>query len=336
MIEPAGRAPASTTPEKQVADDDPAELLQTEAERGDDRLGQQPREEHLHGGKISYQVGLHAEARSVRVEYIDDHRDHDRVVALSDALVELQELTERLRRECPWDREQTERTIVPHTVEEAYEVADAALAGDDAKLLDELGDLLFQSYFLALLLSERGAGDLEAVARGIHAKLVARHPHVFGDAEAATAGARARALGAAQASSRRAARASSTTCPKALPALLYARKVQRRAAVGRLRLARPRRAARRSFDEELRELAAEVAAAGAPAPETEPDPRVADELGDVLFAAVNVGAAAQRRSRARAARRDASASSRASSGPRRSPPSRRRELAELDLDEQDR
>ena len=52
----------------------------------------------------------------------------------------------------PWDREQTERTIVPHTVEEAYEVADAALAGDDAKLLDELGDLLFQTYFLALLL----------------------------------------------------------------------------------------------------------------------------------------------------------------------------------------
>ena len=77
---------------------------------------------------------------------------------------------------------------MPHTVEEAYEVADAALAGDDAKLLDELGDLLFQSYFLALLLSERGAGDLEAVARGVHAKLVARHPHVFGDVEATTAG----------------------------------------------------------------------------------------------------------------------------------------------------
>src|SRR2546428_3507954 len=96
-------------------------------------------------------------------------------MSLADALVELQELTERLRRECPWDREQTERTIVPHTVEEAYEVADAALAGDDEKLLDELGDLLFQVYFLALLLEERGAGDLAAVARGIHAKLVRRH-----------------------------------------------------------------------------------------------------------------------------------------------------------------
>ena len=74
---------------------------------------------------------------------------------LAEALVELQSLTERLRRDCPWDREQTARTIVPHTVEEAYEVADAALAGDDEKLLDELGDLLFQVYFLALLLEER-------------------------------------------------------------------------------------------------------------------------------------------------------------------------------------
>src|ERR1700749_2140097 len=109
-------------------------------------------------------------------------------MALADALVELQELTERLRADCPWDREQTERTIVPHTVEEAYEVADAARAGDDPKLLDELGDLLFQSYFLALLLSERGAGDLEEVARNVTAKLIARHPHVFGDVEAGTAG----------------------------------------------------------------------------------------------------------------------------------------------------
>ena len=73
---------------------------------------------------------------------------------LADALVELQELTERLRRDCPWDREQTARTIVPHTVEEAYELADAAGAGDDAKLLDELGDLLFHVYFLALLLED--------------------------------------------------------------------------------------------------------------------------------------------------------------------------------------
>ena len=71
------------------------------------------------------------------------------------ALERLDEITRRLRRECPWDREQDERTIVPHTVEEAYELADAAQRGDDAKLLDELGDVLFQVHFLSLLLEER-------------------------------------------------------------------------------------------------------------------------------------------------------------------------------------
>ena len=75
------------------------------------------------------------------------------------ALARLDEITRRLRRECPWDREQDERSIVPHTVEEAYELADAAHSGDDAKLLDELGDVLFQVYFLSLLLEERGAGQ---------------------------------------------------------------------------------------------------------------------------------------------------------------------------------
>src|SRR5215467_8080956 len=110
-------------------------------------------------------------------------------MSLAEALVDLQELTRRLRRECPWDREQTALTIVPHTVEEAYEVADAAFAGDDAKLLDELGDLLFQCVFLALLLQERDRGDLEQVIRQLHAKLVQRHPHVFGDDAIQTAGA---------------------------------------------------------------------------------------------------------------------------------------------------
>jgi uncharacterized protein YabN with tetrapyrrole methylase and pyrophosphatase domain len=98
---------------------------------------------------------------------------------LRDALLELDSITRRLRRECPWDREQDERSIVPHTVEEAYELADAAHSGDDAKLVDELGDVLFQVYFLALLLEERGAGDLAAVATATRDKLVRRHPHIF-------------------------------------------------------------------------------------------------------------------------------------------------------------
>ena len=95
------------------------------------------------------------------------------------AIAALDELTRRLRRECPWDREQDERSIVPHTVEEAYELAAAAHAGDDAKLLDELGDVLFQVHFLSLLLEERGAGTMADVAEHCRQKLIRRHPHVF-------------------------------------------------------------------------------------------------------------------------------------------------------------
>jgi MazG family protein len=192
-------------------------------------------------------------------------------VSLADALVELQELTELLRRECPWDREQTARTIVPHTVEEAYEVADAAFAEDDAKLLDEIGDLLFQSYFLALLLQERGAGDLEQVARNLHAKLVSRHPHVFGDAEAKTAG-RVRERWEELKRENEGREGIFHEVPEGLPALLYARKVQERArAVG---FEYPDLAgAVADLDEEIRELKADFSG---------------HELGDVLFAAVNV------------------------------------------------
>jgi MazG family protein len=195
---------------------------------------------------------------------------------LAAALTDLQLLTERLRRDCPWDREQTEQTIVPHTVEEAYEVADAALAGDDAKLLDELGDLLFQVYFLALLLSEKGLGDLEQVARGIEAKLIRRHPHVFGDVEAATPG-RVKENWDRIKVEQEGREGIFHDVPEALPGLLYARKLQQRArTVG---FEYPDAAgALADLDDEIAELKADLAA---PA-------RRAEELGDVLFAAVNV------------------------------------------------
>jgi MazG family protein len=255
-------------------------------------------------------------------------------VALGEALLELQQLTERLRRDCPWDREQTARTIVPHTVEEAYEVADAALADDRAKLLDELGDLLFQVYFLALLLEEEGAGDLEAVARGVHEKLVRRHPHVFGDVEARTAG-RVRENWERIKREQEEREGVFHDLPETLPSLLYARKVQRRArAVG---FEYPDvEGAVADLDDELRELKEAIAEAGGePAPETEPDAHVLEELGDVLFAAVNV---------ARRVNVDPELALRAMSGRFVARVERAEELAgaegkrwtELELDEQDR
>jgi MazG family protein len=190
--------------------------------------------------------------------------------ALARALVDLQELAARLRRDCPWDREQTARTIVPHTVEEAYEVADAALAGDDAKLLDELGDLLFQVFFLSLLLEERGLGDLARVADGIRDKLVRRHPHVFGDAELDSAGAVKKRWEELK-TEQEGREGIFHHVPEALPALLLAQKVQRRAAT--IGFDYPDLAGTLSgLDDEIEELRSEPSG---------------EELGDVLFAAVN-------------------------------------------------
>lgn len=190
---------------------------------------------------------------------------------LARALLELQELAERLRRDCPWDREQTAETIVPHTVEEAYEVADAAVSQDDTKLLDELGDLLFQVFFLSLLLEERGLGDLAQVAEGIRAKLVRRHPHVFRDAEVESAGAVKRRWDAIKVEEE-GREGIFHHVPGALPALLLAQKVQRRAAAVGFEYPDLARAFA-DLDAEVAELRAEPSG---------------EELGDVLFAAVNV------------------------------------------------
>ena len=152
----------------------------------------------------------------------------------NEAIDRLDRITRRLRVECPWDREQDERSIVPHTVEEAYELADAAASGDDAKLVDELGDVLFQVHFLALLLEERGAGDLTAVAEQMTEKLIRRHPHVFGE-EGASEASEAADAGTVLANWDRIKQEKEGRTglfgdvPENLPALLYARKLQRRA-----------------------------------------------------------------------------------------------------------
>jgi uncharacterized protein YabN with tetrapyrrole methylase and pyrophosphatase domain len=211
-----------------------------------------------------------------------------------EALRRLDELTRRLRVECPWDREQDERTIVPHTVEEAYELAAAAHSRDDAKLLDELGDVLFQVHFLSLLLEERGAGSLAEVAEHIHAKLVRRHPHVFRvdrpdagrpdqDAgpddprrypHAGTAGQVLRNWDAIKAGEEGREPGIFGEVPDNLPAPLYARKVQRRAASTGFDFEHVPYDAIEGELEELRHA-------------SEREARF-HEVGDVLFAAVNV------------------------------------------------
>jgi XTP/dITP diphosphohydrolase/tetrapyrrole methylase family protein/MazG family protein/ATP diphosphatase len=145
------------------------------------------------------------------------------------ALERLDEVTRRLRRECPWDREQDARSIVPHTVEEAYELADAASRDDTEAMVDELGDVLFQVLFLSLLLEERGEGDLAAVAEACAAKLIRRHPHVYGKRDLESAG---EVLAQWEEIKREVEgggdREPLEGLPENLPALLYARKVLRR------------------------------------------------------------------------------------------------------------
>jgi MazG family protein len=199
-----------------------------------------------------------------------------RAAEIQQALARLEAITRRLRRECPWDREQNERTIVPHTVEEAYELADAANRRDDAKLLDELGDVLFQVHFLSLLLEERGVGDLARVADGVTEKLIRRHPHVFGDVKAETAVDVRRNWEAIKRREPGREQGVFGEVPDNLPSSLYARKVQRRAAAS-------------GFDfPGIEGSIGSVAAELAELERGRDDEQRFRELGDVLFAVVNV------------------------------------------------
>ena len=192
------------------------------------------------------------------------------------ALLRLDEIVRRLRVECPWDREQDERTIVPHTLEEAYELADAAHRRDDSKLLDELGDVLFQVHFLALLLEERDAGDLGQVAAHATEKLIRRHPHVFGEAEVADAAEVLRNWDQIKSTETGREPGVFGEVPENLPAPLYARKVLRRVASTGFDFDDVEGPMQSVLDE-LDELAT-----------ARNDDERFHELGDVLFAAVNV------------------------------------------------
>lgn len=109
----------------------------------------------------------------------------------TDALAELRAVVHRLRAPggCPWDREQTHESLIPHVLEEAYEVADAIRSGDPVQMCEELGDLLLQAVLHAEIASESGAFDLDQMAAGLTQKLIRRHPHVFGESSAETSAA---------------------------------------------------------------------------------------------------------------------------------------------------
>ena len=198
-------------------------------------------------------------------------------------LVRFAELVRTLRRECPWDREQTHRTLTRHLLEETYETLEAIDGLDGSPetighLEEELGDLLFQVFFHATLAAEEGWFTLADVARVIHDKLVHRHPHVFGSVAADTA--EQVLVNWEQIKKAEKGRGSVMEgVPGDLPALLYAHKIQRKAAsVGfdwdDVDGALPK------ISEELDELQAAIASAV--------DRDIEDELGDLLFAVVNV------------------------------------------------
>jgi nucleoside triphosphate diphosphatase len=180
---------------------------------------------------------------------------------------------------CPWDLEQDFASIIPYTIEEAYEVADAVERNDMASLKDELGDLLLQVVFHSQMAREAGMFGLQDVIDAICDKMIRRHPHVFGHNnadDAATVTTNWESIKAAERQDKIADKSAMADVALSLPALLRAQKLQKRAA-------------RTGFDwpdavgafEKLQEEIAEVQAA-------ETDAEIFDEVGDVLYAAVNV------------------------------------------------
>lgn len=183
---------------------------------------------------------------------------------------------------CPWDREQTLESLRTYILEEAYEVVECLAAEDSRSLVGELGDLLFQVIFVAQIAKERGWFDVDEVCRQVHAKMVRRHPHVFGDTEVEGAAEVVRNWETIK-QRENGARGALDGVPRHLPALLKALRVtQKAAAMG--------------FDWErvedivakLREEVEEVAEALASAPARQRREAIREELGDTLFVVANL------------------------------------------------
>jgi MazG family protein len=175
---------------------------------------------------------------------------------------------------CPWDREQTHRSLKPHLIEECYELIDAINAGDDEGMKEELGDLLLQVALHSEMASEEGRFDMDDVATGIADKLVARHPHVFGETRLPDSAAVLRQWEVLKQEEKQDRRSVLDGVPKGLPALARAQKVQTRAARVGFDWSDAEGALAKVY-EELREVEAAPAA------------RLEEEIGDLLFAVVN-------------------------------------------------
>ncbi len=207
------------------------------------------------------------------------------------AVADLVRLMDRLRTECPWDRKQTFRELSGYLLEECYEAVDALAreAWDDVE--GELGDLLFEIVFLARLGSERQAFHMASIARRVHAKMVARHPHVFGGASVADAEGVRLQWEALKEKERAESGAASPFegVPNALPALLKAVRMTSRAADLGFDWERDADVLAK-LDEEVAEFRAEVLRLDgrAAASDEEAKRRAAHEIGDVLFTVVNV------------------------------------------------
>ena len=218
--------------------------------------------------------------------------------ATTAALSELIAVVERLRDPeggCPWDLEQTHTSLVPYVLEEAHEVADAIRHGDDRHLAEELGDLLLQVVLHARIAAEDGRFDLAEIARGISAKLIRRHPHVFADAEAAdSAAVKVHWEAIKQAEQEEARGAAATPSASPLSDRLASKVRGQPALAGAMTISRKAAAAGFEWDDmagvwekvheeldELKEAVAEAQASGDTA-------HAQEELGDLLFTLVNV------------------------------------------------
>jgi MazG family protein len=200
----------------------------------------------------------------------------------SDAIAELRAVVHRLRAPggCPWDREQTHATLIPHLLEEAYEVAEAIRSGDMPHLREELGDLLLQPVLHAEIAAETGAFDLDSIARELTEKLIRRHPHVFGDASVEDSEGVLTQWDAIKREEKGTQRESILHgISHGLPALIRAQKLQKKAA--KVNFDWPDAApVLEKIREEADEIAVEIQKGDADA--------MREEVGDLLFSVVNL------------------------------------------------